>query len=69
MTIKATSNQKDGSTIRDHAILPFIVEEGDNSKLTKDDSVTLELLVAPAAPTTSTQVKTNVRKVSGTESP
>jgi hypothetical protein len=69
MTIKTASNQKDGSTICAHMILPFVEEEGDASKLTKDNSVTLELLVNPAAPTTSAKVKTNVRKVSSTESP
>ena len=69
MTIKATSNQKDGSIIRAHVILPFVQEEGDTSKLTKDNSVTLELLVNPAAPATLAKVKTNVRKVSSTESP
>jgi hypothetical protein len=69
MTIKATSNQKDGSTICAHAILPFVSEEGDTSKLTKDNLVTLELLVTPAAPTTSAKVKTNVQKASSMESP
>jgi hypothetical protein len=69
MTVKATSNQKDGSTIRAHAILPFVQEDTEASKLTKDNLVTLELLVNPAALTTSAKVKTNVRKISGTQSP
>jgi hypothetical protein len=69
MTIKATSNQKDGSTICSHAILPFLNKEGGSTKLTKDNSVTLELLVNPATLTASAKAKTNVRKVSGTESP
>jgi hypothetical protein len=55
MTIKATSNQKDGSAICARANLPFVQEDAEASKLTKD--------------TASAKVKTNLRKISGTESP
>jgi hypothetical protein len=68
MSNEATSNKTDGSTFCEHAILPFIEPKGGPSKLTKDNSATLELLVNIAV-ATSAKVKTNVRKISGTEAP
>jgi hypothetical protein len=68
MTVKATSNKIDGSAIHDFAILPFRKDEGGPTKLTKENSVTLELLVNPTDDT-SAKVKINVWKVAGTESP
>ena len=47
MTIKATSNQKDGVYNRASSILPFVQEDPEASKLTKDNLVTLELKVIP----------------------
>ena len=63
-----TSDQKDGFINRANSILPFLADEQTATKLTKDNSVTLELKVNPAD-TDSAKIKTNVRKVSGTESP
>jgi hypothetical protein len=39
MTVKATSNKSDGSTIYDHVIPPFRKDEGRPTKLTKDNVV------------------------------
>ena len=68
MTIKATSNQKDGIYNRASLILPFVQEDPEVSKLTKDNSVTLELKVDPADADLA-KVKYNIRIVSGTETP
>ena len=63
-----TSDQKDGFIKRASSILPFLPEEQTATKLTKDNSVTLELRSIPGDDT-SPKVKYSVRIVSGTETP
>ena len=63
-----TSDQKEGFNHRASSILPFLPEEQTATKLTKDNSVTLELRSIPADDA-SPKVKYNVRIVSGTETP
>ena len=43
-----TSDQKDGFIHRASSILPFLPEEATATKLTKDNSVTLELRSIPS---------------------
>ena len=68
MTIKTNSNQKDGFNHQASSILPFVPEDPEASKLTKDNSVTLELRSIPSA-ADSPKIKYSVRIVSGTETP
>ena len=63
-----TSDQKDGFIHRASSILPFLPEEATATKLTKDNSVTLELRSIPSA-VDSPKIKYSVRIVSGTETP
>ena len=63
-----TSDQKDGFIHRASSILPFLPEEQTATKLTKDNSVTLELRSIPGD-VDSPKVKYSVRIVSGTETP
>jgi hypothetical protein len=67
MTTK-NSNQKDGFNHQASLILPFVPEDPEASKLTKDNSMTLELRSNPTDQD-SAKVKYNVRIVSGTETP
>ena len=63
-----TSDQKDGFIHRASSILPFLPEEATATKLTKDNSVTLELRSIPST-ADSPKIKYSVRIVSGTETP
>ena len=63
-----TSDQKDGFINRAGSILPFLPEEQTATKLTKDNSVTLELMSIPGD-ATSPKIKYSVRIISGTETP
>ena len=63
-----TSNQTEGFINRANSILPFLPEEATSTKLTKDNSVTLELRSIPAN-VDSPKIKYSVRIVSGTETP
>ena len=47
MPIKTTVIKTDGSVIHNNVILPFLEEEDGVTKLTKDNSVTLELRSIP----------------------
>ena len=63
-----TSDQRDGFIHRASSILPFLPEEATATKLTKDNSVTLELRSIPST-ADSPKIKYSVRIVSGTETP
>ena len=63
-----TSNQKDRFIHRASLILPFLPEEQTATKLTKDNSVTLELRSIPGD-VDSPKVKCRVRIASETETP